>query len=175
MSASERPVKRLKDPSLVPGAIVIRPKENTAMVYNPETTKVTDTETGYTFGIKRLDYYGNYAAGIHADDGTGSRGYELRYNDIKSEDGLPIRVVWEVKWARRPGWRARLKPGATKENPTAKRANVEGQFDDIQLLSQFLRARRDGVARADGREPKGETVIVDRRSDYLEPPKGERQ
>lgn len=106
MTENERPGRLEGDASEVPGAIVIRPERNPNMVYDPETERVTDTETGESFGARQhMRSGGIYSAGIRAADGSLVYGYELKYGENRNPDGSVKRTIWQVFWARRGGGR----------------------------------------------------------------------
>lgn len=166
MTNSERPQKQYADASERPGAIVIRPPLNPDMVYDPETKRVTDTVSGDSFGVRqRIRSGGIYAAGIMDKKGSGLYEFELKYGGKMASDGTIIRTVWEVFSARRRGYLERFKPLEIGSENALKLANAEAQKDSLERLAQFLRAMNEGPGRSAGREPEGETVIVDRRMD----------
>lgn len=162
----ERPGRLASDASEVPGAVVIHPERNPNMVYDPETERVTDTETGQSFGAARhMRSGGIYAAGIKRSDGSYVGEYELRRQEIRHPDGAIKRVVWQVFWARRGDWMERFAPSEIGLGKAHALAEAEALNDSLDRLGQFLRAKREGISLMNKGRIIGEVVIVDRRMD----------
>lgn len=157
----KKPMERVDgDASELPGAVVIRPRRNPNMVYDPETMRVTDMKTGESFGNKMVLAMGQlYRAGIRDADGQVLYVYELKYGASRNPNGSIKRVAWQVLWALRG--KDAFGNIADVQIPGRERA----RRDSLERLAQFLRARYEGIYAAQGRavEGGGEVVIVDRR------------
>ena len=160
MVNAQHPPNLPQDASERPGAVMIRPDRNPEMIYDPETRLVTDMKTGDTFGASQhIRSGGVYSAGIHTGDGAPVYVYELRYGESRNPDKSIKRVIWEVFWSLR----GEDAIGNFQEVQLPGRERAKN--DSIERLAQFLRARREGVAKSNNRANAGETVVVDRRMD----------
>lgn len=144
------------DASEVPGAIVIRPAANPAMVYDPETKRVTDRNTGERFHVsQQIRSGGIFSAAIASQGGGAIYNYELKYGATRNADKTVKRVVWQVFHASR----------GQDRTGTIAEIRERAKSDSIDKLAEFLRAMQEGIYLSDGLVPEGEVVIVDRRMD----------
>lgn len=142
------------DPSERPGAIVIRPRLDPALQYDPDAKRVFDRNSGEYF-VPRLvsSMNGIYEAIVFTPTDNPVAIYRYRSGDFMLPSGEK-KFVYEVTPQSR-GLGGQL---VTESN---KSKSLGSQWD-IERLGSFLRAQKIGFQ---GGVEKGEIVLVDRRLD----------
>jgi hypothetical protein len=150
--------RRYKDPTQRPGAVVIHPKLDPNMIYDPKTKRVTDTRTGdyfsfgQTSGINRF-----YQGAIFDESGKTHSVYKARYDGPRLPNGEE-KSVYEILWTLRG-----------EDSRKMMREQIAGRDraknDSLDRLASFLLAQSIGLY---GGIKKGDVVLVDRRMDDTE-------
>lgn len=151
--------RQYQDATELPGAIVIEPKLDPDLIYDPEAKRVTDLRTGEFFRSQNMNSINRIYQGFIWDkSGKLLERHEYRYGGSRLPDGEE-KSVYEILWSRRGEDEARL-----NEIGGYKVAQKAAQNDSLERLASFLRAQRIGYS--NGNE-KGEIALVDRRMDDI--------
>jgi hypothetical protein len=150
--------RRYRDPTQRPGAIVIHPTLDPNMIYDPETKRVTDHRTGDYFIFGQMSAINRFYGGTLYDKSGKVLGeFKARYSAPRLPNGEE-KTVYEILWTLRGEDHLKMMREQIKGRDRAKN-------DSLDRLASFLLARSIGHY---GGINKGETVLVDRRSDDTE-------